>query len=223
MTKVTSKSGVSVLILSETTTYQSNVPFQTLLLPMRIAILGVDANHFISCPHIWNLKSARNPEELKAGDLFVVKDHANISAQSPGIGPNIDEFGPRFYDISSMYEKAFSQLLRETIASHETIKSVCGEVFWVNNSVAVHGTVYNQMAEGLSNEKVTFKGLTKTGISELMAVHHRQSQSPHKLTSAMVGIITDSVVRRQAQHDHYQAGVHNLAQVVFEAFAKISA
>jgi hypothetical protein len=100
---------------------------------------------------------------------------------------------------------------------------VYGEVFWVNNSVAVHGNVYNKMAEGLSNEKVTFKGLTKTGISELMAVHHRQSQSPHKLTSAMVGIITDSVIRKQVQHDHYQAGVNNLAQVVFEAFAKLNA
>ncbi len=80
LTKVTSKAGVNVLVLSETTTYQSNVPFQTLLLPMRIAILGVDAKHFISCPHIWNLPSARNQDDLKAGDLFVVKDHANISA-----------------------------------------------------------------------------------------------------------------------------------------------
>jgi len=122
-----------------------------------------------------------------------------------------------------MYEKHFSQVLRDTIASHSTIKSVYGEVFWVNNSVAVHGTVYNKMAEGLSNEKVTFKGLTKTGISELMGVHHRQSQSPHKLTSAMLGIVTDSVIRRQVQHDQYQAGVSHLAQVVFEAFAKISA
>ena len=223
LTKVTSKGGVSVLLLSETTTYQSNVPFQTLLLPMRISILGVNAKNFISCPHIWNLESARNPEKLKAGDLFVVKDHANISAQSPGIGPNIDEYGPRFYDISSMYEKQFSQVLRDTIASHQAVKSVYGEVFWVNNSVAVHGTVYNKIAEGLSNEKVTFKGLTKTGISELMAVHHRQSQSPHKLTSAMVGIVTDSVIRRQVQHDQYQAGVSHLAQVVFEAFAKINA
>lgn len=131
-----------------------------------------------------------------------MKDHANISAQSPGIGPNIDEFGPRFYDISSMYEKHFSQVLRDTIAAHH-INNVYGEVFWVNNSVAVHGTVYNKMAEGLSNEKVTFKGLTKTGIAELMAVHHRQSQSPHKLTSAMVGIVTDSVIRKQVQHDLY--------------------
>jgi len=51
------------------------------------------------------------------------------------------------------------------------------------------------MAEGLSNEKVTFKGLLKSGVSELMAVHHRAS--PYKLTSAMVGIVTDSTVRRQ--------------------------
>jgi hypothetical protein len=53
------------------------------------------------------------------------------------------------------------------------------------------------MAETLSNEKVSFKGMTKTGISELMAVHHRASSSPYKLTSAMVGIVTDSVIRRQ--------------------------
>ena len=42
-----------------------------------------------------------------------------------------------------MYEKHFSQVLRDTIASHSTIKSVYGEVFWVNNSVAVHGNVYS--------------------------------------------------------------------------------
>ena len=79
------------------------------------------------------------------------------------------------------------------------------------------------MAEGLSNQKVCFKGVTKTGISELMAVHHRQSQSPHKLTSAMVGIITDSQIRKQAQTDRYTAGVKNLAAIVFEAFNKLSA
>ena len=154
-------------------TYQSHVPFQTLLLPMRIAILGAEAKNFISCPHIWNLKSAVNAVDLKGGDLFIVKDHASISAQSPGIGPNIDEYGPRFYDISSMYEKRFTQMINEIIASHSDIKSVHGEVFWVNNSIVPSGTVYNQMAESLSNAKVTFKGLTKTGISELMAVHHR--------------------------------------------------
>lgn len=120
-----------------------------------------------------------------------------------------------------MYEKRFTQILNDVITGHQ-LNSTHGEVFWVNNSVVPHGTVYNRMAEGLSNEKVTFKGLTKTGISELMAVHHRQSQSAHKLTSAMVGIITDSVIRKQTQHESYQAGVKNLAAVVFQSFQKLS-
>jgi len=223
LVKVTSQGGVSVLVISDTLSYQSHVPFQTLLLPMRIAILGVEAKNFISCPHIWNLQWARNADELKAGDLFVVKDHASISAQSPGIGPNIDEYGPRFYDISSMYEKRFTQVINDIIASHHEIKSTHGEVFWVNNSAVPSGTVFNKMAEGLSNHKVCFKGVTKTGISELMAVHHRQSQSPYKLTSGMVGIITDSCIRKQAQHERYNVGVKHLASVVFDAFSKLSA
>jgi hypothetical protein len=116
-----------------------------------------------------------------------------------------------------MYEKRFTEMLTHVISEHG-FASTHGEVFWVNNSVSVHGNVFNRMAEGLSNEKVTFKGLTKTGISELMAVHHRQSQSPYKLTSAMVGIVTDAVIRKQVQHEKYQSGVKNLTHVVFSAF-----
>ena len=148
-----------------------------------------------------------------------MKDHANISAQSPGIGPNIDEYGPRFYDISSMYEKRFTQVIQEAV-NGTGAKSTYGEVFWVNNS-AVPSPAFRQMAETLSNEKVTFKGVTKTGISELMAVHHRASSSPYKLTSGMVGILTDSVLRRQAQHPAYVAGVKRLFAAVTETFKSV--
>lgn len=78
------------------------------------------------------------------------------------------------------------------------------------------------MAESLSNPKVSFKGLTKTGISELMAVHHRESQSPYRLTSAMLGIVTDSVIRKQEFNSKYCEGVKNLAEVVFESFKKLT-
>jgi purine nucleoside phosphorylase len=140
------------------------------MLPMRIAILGVEAKNFISCPHIWNLKSSKNNEDLKAGDLFVVKDYASISAQNPGIGQNIDEYGPRFFDISTMFDSKFTTLIETTIADNSSVKSVSGDIFWVNNSAVVHGTVFNKMAESLSNDRVKFKGLTKTGVPELMAV-----------------------------------------------------
>ncbi|TNV83810.1 hypothetical protein FGO68_gene11754 [Halteria grandinella] len=217
--KIVSKEGLPVLVISETLNYQSHVPFQTLLLPMRITIIGCESKNFVSCPHIWNLQSRLNPEPLTAGDLFIVRDHANISAQSPGIGPNIDEYGPRFYDISQMYEKRFTALLQEAVSSTGA-KHAEGQVFWVNNS-AVPSPVYAQMAEGLSNEKVTFKGMLKSGVSELMAVHHRAS--PYKLTSAMVGIVTDSTVRRQEQHERYVAGVERLAAAVFGGFSRLQA
>lgn len=81
---------------------------------MRIALLGVEAKTIISCPHVWTLNNAVNQERqpLKAGDLFVVTDHANLSANSPGIGPNIDDYGPRFYDITSMYHSELTSNLR---------------------------------------------------------------------------------------------------------------
>lgn len=53
--KIVSKEGLPVLVVSETLNYQSHVPFQTLLLPMRIAIIGCEAKNFLSCPHVWNL------------------------------------------------------------------------------------------------------------------------------------------------------------------------
>lgn len=60
------------------------------------------------------------------------------------------------------------------------------------------------MAESLSNDKVAFKGLVKSGVAELLGVQHRQSKDcGNKYRSAMVGIITDSIIRRQRQHDKY--------------------
>lgn len=94
-----------------------------------------------------------------------------------------------------MYEKRFTQLIRD-VMTNQSVKHCYGEVFWINNST-VPTAVFKNMAEGLSNQKVCFNGITKTGVSELMAVHHRASYSPYKLTSAMVGLVTDSVIRRQ--------------------------
>ena len=80
-----------------------------------MCVIGASSKNFISCPHIWTLQWEKSQESYRAGDLFVVKDHCNISASSPGIGPNLDEYGPRFYDTSSMYEKAFTKMIQEAV------------------------------------------------------------------------------------------------------------
>jgi len=78
-------------------------------------VLGSESKLFVTCPHIWSLKWDRNPELFNAGDLFIVTDHANISASSPGIGPNMNEYGPRFFDISGMYDTRIIEAMREHI------------------------------------------------------------------------------------------------------------
>lgn len=77
------------------------------------------------------------------------------------------------------------------------------------------------MADGLSNHRITFKGLIKSGVNELMAVHHRRNYSEYKLTSAMIGIVTDSVIKRQVTHDKYANGVKNLVSTAFASFKRL--
>ena len=41
------------------------------------------------------------------GTLMAISDHINLTGQNPLIGANLDEFGPRFPDMSDAYTKAY--------------------------------------------------------------------------------------------------------------------
>ena len=44
-----------------------------------------------------------NPQ-FKTGDLMVITDHINLKGTNPLVGPNLDDFGPRFPDMSRVYD-----------------------------------------------------------------------------------------------------------------------
>lgn len=52
----------------------------------------------------------------KVGDLVVIKDHIN-TLPNPLIGPNLDEFGPRFPDMTCAYDRQLQALADEVGAS----------------------------------------------------------------------------------------------------------
>ncbi|MEG2624945.1 MAG: purine-nucleoside phosphorylase [Christensenella sp.] len=49
--------------------------------------------------------------DFSAGDLMVITDHINFSANNALTGSNIDELGPRFPDMSFAYSKSLNKIL----------------------------------------------------------------------------------------------------------------
>ena len=78
--------------------------FEQLVIPVRLfKLLGVKATI------LTNAAGAVN-ENYRPGDIMIVKDHIKLSGHSPLRGKNVDEFGPRFFDISDMYTKKLREL-----------------------------------------------------------------------------------------------------------------
>jgi len=50
------------------------------------------------------------------GDLMLIKDHINFSGVSPLRGKNLDEFGPRFPDMTNAYDNDIIMIVEEACA-----------------------------------------------------------------------------------------------------------
>jgi purine-nucleoside phosphorylase len=49
----------------------------------------------------------------KAGDLMLISDHINFMGVNPLRGPNIDELGQRFFDMSEAYPESLRKIARD--------------------------------------------------------------------------------------------------------------
>ena len=79
--------------------YYEGYPMEMVTLPIRVMKkLGVEYL-FVS-----NAAGACNPT-FKVGELMIIKDHINMFP-NPLIGKNLDEFGPRFPDMTCAYDRA---------------------------------------------------------------------------------------------------------------------
>jgi len=61
---------------------------------------------------------------FRQGDLMVIRDHINLTGENPLVGPNNDDWGPRFPDMTAAYDRSLAQGTRRAADIHGiTLKS----------------------------------------------------------------------------------------------------
>lgn len=106
--------GQNVIVMQGRTHYYEGYDMPRLGLPVRVMqALGIEIIV------ITNAAGAVNPE-FEPGDLMLITDHLNLigmAGQNPLRGPNLDELGPRFPDMSQVYDRQLQALTREVAAA----------------------------------------------------------------------------------------------------------
>ena len=104
-----------VLVMQGRFHYYEGYNMKEITFPIRVMkMLGV-TNLLIS-----NAAGAINLA-YKKNSLMLITDHINLYPDNPLIGKNLDDFGPRFPDMSEAYSKKLNNTLRK-IAKEKTIQ-----------------------------------------------------------------------------------------------------
>lgn len=100
-------SGRKVVCMSGRFHYYEGYDFEELAIPVRVLkLLGIRALL------LTNAAGAVN-ESYHAGDIMVIRDHIKLMGGSPMRGKNVEEFGPRFFDMTKVYDPRLRKLAME--------------------------------------------------------------------------------------------------------------
>ncbi len=150
--------GKTVIAMQGRFHYYEGYPMEKVVMPIRTMILlGIKAL-FVS-----NAAGGLN-YDFKLGDLMIISDHINL-LPNPLIGPNIDELGPRFPDMTRPYDL-------NLIAMAEKVGEECGIALRKGVYVASTGPTYETPAE---YKYFRFIGADATGMSttpEVIVARH---------------------------------------------------
>jgi len=104
-------------------------------------------------------------KEFTQGRLVVISDHINLQGANPLSGPNADEFGPRFPDMTNAYDKKFREL---TLAAGRRLNIDLGEGVYA----ALAGPSYETPAEIRYLRSIGADLVGMSTVPEVIAARH---------------------------------------------------
>jgi purine-nucleoside phosphorylase len=157
--------------------YEGYTP-QEVVFPIRVMkLLG------IGTLLLSNAAGGVNPA-FKVGDIMIIKDHVSFFTPNPLIGKNIEEFGPRFPDMSEPYKK-------ELIAAAKDIAR--------KNSFELHEGVYVAVTGPTFETRAEYKLIHALGgdVVGMSTVQESIVANHMGLSVFAVSIITDLGIREE--------------------------
>lgn len=100
--------GVPVVIMQGRVHYYEGYAMQDVVLPTRLMRLMGAEVLFLT-----NASGGINTD-FSAGDFMLITDQISNFVPSPLIGPNLDQFGTRFPDMSEIYDKSLRTVIADT-------------------------------------------------------------------------------------------------------------
>lgn len=104
-------------------------------------------------------------ESFKPGTLMLITDYINYAGQNPLIGKNIDEFGPRFPDMTYAFDRELQRIAKES-AKENNSNLEEGIYCWFS------GPTYESPAEIRMARILGADAVGMSTVPEVMVAHH---------------------------------------------------
>ena len=137
---------------------------------------------------------------LKIGDLMVIADHINL-LPNPLIGPNMEEFGPRFPDMTRPYDPKLRRMASEI--AEELGYALKNGVYFAST-----GPTYETPAEYKYYRLIGADAVGMSTIPEVIVARHSD-----------IPVFGMSVITNEAHDDYAEDFVNDGADVVKAADA----
>ena len=167
--------------------------------PMELVILPVRVMKVLGIQYLFVSNAAGGVNfDFKVGDLMVITDHIN-HLPNPLIGPNLDEFGPRFPDMTRPYDPALRRIAFE-VAGDLGYELKSGVYF------ASTGPTYETPAEYKYYRLIGADAVGMSTIPEVIAARHSD-----------IPVFGMSVITNEAHDDYADDYVNDGDDVVVAA------
>jgi len=177
--------GIPLLIMKGRNHYYQGFTDEEMRFPLQLfSLLGI--NQLINT----NACGGMNPS-FRPGDMMIIEDHINMMGRNPLTGDNVDNIGPRFFDMSEPYDQSWVSLI-ENIAKDNNImlkKGIYVSYFGPNYETKAEIKAYRQM------------GGDAVGMSTVPEVLVARHAGMRVLGISVITNMSTGISKKQLSHD----------------------